>query len=134
MNGPHSAGKSAAGGRQALLTKRIYDPPSRADGFRVLIDRIWPRGLTKEKAKVDLWLRDIAPTTGLRQWFGHEPGKWPEFRKRYFGELKGHRDLVELIVAKTKSVPVTILFGAKETRFNNAVALKEFIEKEFEGR
>ncbi len=115
-------------GRLLIATKRVYDPPSPEDGFRILIDRLWPRGLTKEKARVDLWLKEIAPSDDLRKWFGHEPEKWPGFKKRYFDELKRHPELVETIIEKGRTGPVTILFGAKETRYNNAVALKEFIE------
>ena len=125
---PRPSKKVPARGRPSIATKRVYDPPSREDGFRILVDRLWPRGLTKDKAKVDLWLKEIAPSDDLRKWFGHEPGKWPGFKKRYFNELSEHRQMVETILEQARSGPVTILFGAKETRYNNAVALREFIE------
>ena len=109
--------------------KRIYDPPSPSDGFRVLVDRLWPRGLKKEEAKVDMWLKDIAPSDGLRKWFGHEPAKWDEFKRRYFEELDKHVGEIAAIVEKAKSGTVTLLFGAKEKIYNNAAALIEYIEK-----
>lgn len=111
-----------------IKTKRIYEKPSKSDGFRVLVDRLWPRGLTKEKAQVDLWLKEIAPSHGLRKWYGHDPDKWPEFRKRYFRELKEiNGGLLEQITGKKGTV--TLLFSSKEEKINNAAALKEYIEK-----
>ncbi len=109
--------------------KRVYDPPSKNDGFRVLVDRLWPRGLKKEKASIDLWYKDIAPSSDLREWFGHEPAKWAEFKRRYFKELYNcHQQVVEL-VEKTKGRNLTLLFAAKEEIYNNAAALAEYIEK-----
>lgn len=111
-----------------LKVKRVYDKPERGDGYRILVDRLWPRGLTKEKAKADLWLKDIAPSDALRKWFQHEPEKWLEFKKRYFRELAGKKELVEAIGKKAGETTVTLIYGAKEERFNNAVAVKEYIE------
>ncbi len=111
-----------------IRIKRVYDKPSRDDGKRILIDRLWPRGLTKEDAKIDEWMKDVAPSTELRKWFGHDPGKWGEFKRRFFSELRGKQDLVDGIVSAAQRGPVTLLFGSKEERYNNAVALKEYIE------
>lgn len=112
-----------------LKVKRVYEEPAREDGFRVLVDRLWARGLTKEKAKVDLWLKDIAPSDTLRKWYHHDPEKWLEFKRRYFSELKDKKESLELIQDKAKRVTVTLLFGSKEERFNNAMALKEYFQK-----
>lgn len=112
-----------------ITIKRVYDPPDKSDGYRILVDRLWPRGLTKEKARADLWLKDIAPSNSLRQWFSHDPKKWPEFKKRYFSELETKDSLVETIKKKSLKNPVTLIYGAKDTEHNDAVALKEYLEK-----
>ena len=111
-----------------IRTKRIYDPPARTDGYRVLVDRIWPRGLTKEHAAIDLWLKDIAPSTALRLWFKHDPRKWREFQTRYFRELEQVMAHVTLLKSRAKAQRLTLLFAAKDTECNNAVALKTFLE------
>jgi uncharacterized protein YeaO (DUF488 family) len=112
-----------------LKVKRVYEEPAKEDEFRILIDRLWPRGLTKEKAKVDLWLKDIAPSDALRKWYQHDPGKWLEFKRRYFSELKDKKESLDLIESKAKKGTVTLLFGSKEERINNAQALKEYFQK-----
>jgi len=112
----------------AIRLKRAYDKPAKSDDIRVLVDRVWPRGVTKAKLKADLWLKDIAPSTELRKWFGHDPRKWPEFRKRYFKELDSHPDEVRLLRGKMREGDVTLVFGAREERFNNAEAIKEYLE------
>jgi len=112
-----------------LRIKRVYEEPAKEDGFRVLVDRLWPRGLTKEKAKFDLWLKDIAPSDALRKWYHHDPEKWVEFKRRYFSELKDKKESLDLIESKAKRGTVTLLFGSKEERFNNAQALKEYFQK-----
>lgn len=114
---------------KTIKIKRVYEPAARGDGYRILIDRIWPRGLTKEKANVDLWLKEIAPSTQLRQWFKHDPKKWFEFKKRYFKELSSKKDLIAIIQEIAHKHPVTILFGAKDEEHNNAVALSEYLKK-----
>jgi len=111
-----------------IKIKRIYDPPAEDDGFRILVDRLWPRGLTKEKAKADLWLKEIAPSDQLRKWYGHDPKKWAEFKKKYSKELDQKTDLIDQIVKKTKEGDLTFLFSSKEEKLNNAVALREYIE------
>jgi uncharacterized protein YeaO (DUF488 family) len=112
-----------------IKIKRIYDPPRPDDGTRILVDRLWPRGLGKEKAKIDLWLKEIAPSNELRKWYAHDPKKWAEFRKRYFNDLNTKGELVNQIVQETKEGDVTLLYSSKEEKLNNAVALKEYIEK-----
>ena len=111
-----------------VLIKRVYDPPMQDDGYRILVDRLWPRGLSKDKAKIDLWLKDIAPSAALRQWFNHDQAKWHEFKTRYFVELKQHADLINQLKKKAKSTRLTLLYGAKDTTHNNALALKEYLE------
>ncbi len=112
-----------------IYVKRVYDEPSKSDGLRILVDRLWPRGLTKEKAKVNLWLKDIAPSDQLRKWYSHDPNKWGEFRKRYFTELAGKEELTSLILEKERKGKVTLLYGKKEEKFNNAWALMEYLDK-----
>lgn len=113
----------------ALHIKRVYEPPEKKDGFRVLVDRLWPRGMKKETAAIDLWLKDVAPSTALRQWFGHEKAKWPTFKKRYIKELQDNTDATApLLQALTKGT-VTLLYGAKDENHNQAVVLKYFLDE-----
>jgi uncharacterized protein YeaO (DUF488 family) len=112
----------------AIVIKRVYDPPTQDDGYRVLVDRLWPRGLSKAQAKIDLWLKDAAPSAGLRRWFNHDPAKWHEFKRRYFSELKQRAELTSQLKKKAKSNRVTLLYGAKDTVHNNALALKEYLK------
>jgi len=109
--------------------KRIYEEPDPKDGLRLLVDRLWPRGLSKEKAHVDRWLKEIAPSDELRHWFGHDPAKWQEFRTRYRGELAATRPLLDEIAELAHKEPVTLLYAAKDEEHNNAVVLKELLEK-----
>lgn len=109
-----------------IRVKRVYEAPSPEDGVRVLVDRLWPRGLSKEKAGVDLWLKEVAPSTELRKWFGHAPEKWDEFQQRYRQELRQHPEALARLLALLDQGRVTLLFGAKETHFNDAVALRAF--------
>ncbi len=112
-----------------IRIKRVYEKPLKDDGKRILIDRLWPRGLKKEDARIDEWIKEIAPSNELRKWFSHDPNRWDEFKYRFFAELHGHRQLIDGIISTAKKGTVTLLFGSKEERFNNAVALKEYIEK-----
>ncbi len=116
-----------------LLIKRVYDPPARTDGYRVLVDRIWPRGLGKDSARVDDWLKDVAPSTALRKWFGHDPKKWNEFRRRYFRELDASPAVVTRLGALARRRRVTLLFAAKDIEHNNAVALKAYLGRRKKG-
>ena len=122
--------KSRAGARGTLQLKRIYDPPDAADGFRVLVDRLWPRGLRKDKARIDLWLKEIAPSTELRRWFGHDPARWSMFRRKYRAELHHRADLLRTIEDALREGPVTLLFAARDVEHNEAVVLKDWIEQD----
>lgn len=112
----------------AIYTKRIYENPANEDGYRVLVDQLWPRGLRKEDARIDRWVKEIAPTTELRKWYNHDPEKWTEFRRRYFEELDRRPETVSELVEIAKKRKITFLFSSKETKLNNATALKEYIE------
>lgn len=109
--------------------KRVYEEPSKRDGLRILVERLWPRGVSKEKAAINLWLKDLAPSTELRKWFHHEPDKWDEFRKRYWSELAAKGDLVTLLKHRGDEGTVTFVFAAGDVQHNSAVALKEYLEK-----
>jgi len=111
-----------------IRIKRVYEPPEGADGYRILVDRLWPRGLKKDKAKIDLWMKDIAPSNELRKWFGRDPNKWEEFKTRYFEELDARRELAEDIAERAQKEPVTLLYAKKDEQHNNAVCLKDYIE------
>lgn len=113
-----------------ILLKRVYEPAIQSDGCRVLVDRLWPRGLSKEDAHIDLWLRDISPSTGLRKWFNHDPARWTEFQRCYHAELKNKTALLTTITEKAKTIPVTLLYSAKDERHNQAVALRIFLLKQ----
>ncbi len=112
-----------------IKLKRVYDPPEASDGARFLVERLWPRGMTKERAKLDAWLKDLAPSPELRTWFSHEPTKWPEFRKRYFSELKKNPAALGTLRDAAKKGPVTLVFAARESELSCAQALKEYLEK-----
>ncbi|HUK99890.1 MAG TPA: DUF488 family protein [Nitrospirota bacterium] len=111
-----------------IKIKRVYDQSSKYDGKRILIDRLWPRGLKKEDARIDEWIKELAPSNELRKWFNHDPNKWEQFKKRFFKELLGKRNMIEWITSAARQDTITLLFGSKEERFNNAVALKEYID------
>lgn len=114
--------------RMQIWLKRAYEEPGDNDGLRILVDRVWPRGRSKEDLQLDAWLKESAPSTELRRWFGHDPEKWDEFKRRYFSELDGRREAVEGLLSKAKRGPVTLVYGARDERHNNAVALKEYLE------
>jgi uncharacterized protein YeaO (DUF488 family) len=111
----------------SVRVKRVYEKPHRADGMRILVDRLWPRGLKKEDAQVDLWLKDVAPSADLRKWFGHDPDKWSEFKARYFAELRERAEEVARLRSEAEIGVVTLLFSAKDEQHNNAVALQEYL-------
>jgi uncharacterized protein YeaO (DUF488 family) len=114
-----------------IRLKRVYAPAEEEDGYRVLVDRLWPRGVSKEKAQVDLWLRDAGVGTSLRRWFGHDPARWDEFRHRYFAELRKRPEVLEELRGVLRTHPVvTFLYAARDEEHNNAVALREFVEDE----
>ena len=113
--------------------KRAYDPPTADDGRRILIDRLWPRGISKQRAAIDHWMKDIAPSTELRKWFGHDPRKWREFKERYARELDQRPEALAQLLEMAKAGRITLVFGAKDTAHNNAVALKEYLERRATG-
>jgi uncharacterized protein YeaO (DUF488 family) len=115
--------------RAQVKLKRVYDAPAKSDGCRVLVDRLWPRGVAKDDLQPDVWLKDVAPSAGLRRWFGHDPAKWDAFKRRYFRELDEQSEAVERLLAKGREGTVTLIFGAKDAQHNNAVALKEYLEQ-----
>jgi uncharacterized protein YeaO (DUF488 family) len=108
--------------------KRVYEEPSKGDGIRVLVERLWPRGLTKERAAVDLWLKDVAPSPELRKWFGHDPARWEQFQERYRRELRKQEDAVQLLKQKAKQGSVTLVYAARDEEHNGALALKRFLQ------
>ena len=110
-----------------ILVKRIYEPAAKSDGFRVLVDRLWPRGISKENAKLDLWLPDLGPSTELRKWFNHDPAKWDEFRRHYHAELKVKPALLATITEQAKTRPVTLLYSAKDEQHNQAAVLRSLL-------
>jgi uncharacterized protein YeaO (DUF488 family) len=111
-----------------IQVKRIYEAPSVQDGQRILVDRLWPRGLSRKMAKLHSWAKHVAPTDELRRWYQHDPNKWPEFKRRYFAELGANAIAVRNLVASFEEPVVTLLFSSKEPRLNNAVALKQYLE------
>lgn len=112
----------------SLKIKRAYEDPARDDGVRILVDRIWPRGVSKAAARIDQWRKEIAPNTALRKWFGHNPARWAKFKRRYFAELEEQRESLADVRALAKRKTVTLIFSAKDTEHNQAVALREYLE------
>lgn len=115
--------------KPGVQVKRAYEPPSREDGVRVLVDRLWPRGLSKAAAAVDLWLKDIAPSVTLRRWFNHDPSRWHEFTRRYAEELDKKAPAVSALLGAIRCGKVTLLFGARDQHHNNATALKTYLNR-----
>ena len=113
----------------AVRIKRIYEPYSKDDGYRILVDRLWPRGVKKEAAHVNTWLKEVAPSAGLRKWFGHDPAKWTEFKKKYHAELKGSEALDSLLSNIHEHKTVTLLYGAKDEEHNQAAVLQQLVSK-----
>lgn len=111
-----------------IATKRVYEPPADDDGRRILVDRLWPRGLSKDKADVDLWLKDIAPSAELRKWFGHDPGKWSEFQRRYRAELDSNGEVFQSLKEAIGKGPATLLYGARDEEHNHALVLRDLLE------
>ncbi|HEY2974751.1 MAG TPA: DUF488 family protein [Pyrinomonadaceae bacterium] len=112
-----------------IKIKRAYEQPDKKDGVRILVDRLWPRGLTKEKASLDLWLKEIAPSTQLRKWFDHDPAKWKSFRARYETEIRHKDNLIKVLKDKAKEGTVTLIYGARDEKHNEALVLKRFLER-----
>lgn len=114
-----------------IKLKRIYEPPGEEDGHRILVERLWPRGLSKKKAAVGLWLKEVAPSSGLRRWYGHDPARWSEFKERYRAELAAQEELVAGLARMAGEGVVTFLFAARDEERNSAVVLKEYIEERY---
>ncbi len=112
-----------------IRLKRAYEPPAAGDGLRILVERLWPRGVSKQRAALDLWLKDIAPSSELREWYSHDPAKWPQFRRRYCAELRNHGDLLALLKLAVKGRTVTFVYAASDEERNSALVLKEFLER-----
>jgi uncharacterized protein YeaO (DUF488 family) len=112
-----------------IQVKRAYEAPGKNDGARFLVERLWPRGVKKENLQMQDWLKDVAPTSELRQWFQHDPAKWGEFRRRYFRELEKHTSAWEPLLARARRGRVTLVYSAHDTEHNNAIALKEFLDQ-----
>jgi uncharacterized protein YeaO (DUF488 family) len=112
-----------------IQLKRAYDPAAKNDGARFLVERLWPRGVKKEALPIEAWLKDVAPSTELRRWFSHDPARWPEFRRRYFAELKAHPPAWQPLLEAARSGRLTLVYSSHDTEHNNAVALKEFLEQ-----
>jgi uncharacterized protein YeaO (DUF488 family) len=113
-----------------IRLKRAYDPPSRQDGLRILVERLWPRGVSKEAAAIDLWVKDIAPSTELRKWFHHDLTRWEQFRQRYIEELQEKEDSINLLKDQIAQGTVTFIYAASDQRRNSAIVLKEYLEKQ----
>src|SRR5262249_6742116 len=109
--------------------KRAYDAASRGDGFRVLVERLWPRGVSKERAHLDLWLKEVSPSQELRKWYGHDTAKWKQFQERYLAELKDNRDALQVLKDKAKEGTVTLVYAAHDEEHNSALVLKRFLER-----
>ena len=120
--------------RKPIKLKRVYDRPSTDDGLRVLVDGLWPRGLSRRAASADLWLKEAAPSSALRRWFGHDPRRWKAFCRKYRAELARRPDILRLLEDLRRRAPLTLLFGARDEAHNNAVALRELLDKPGESR
>jgi uncharacterized protein YeaO (DUF488 family) len=115
--------------KATIRLKRAYEEPSKEDGLRILVDRLWPRGVSKDKAAIDLWLKDVAPSPELRKWYGHDTERWEEFRQRYRAELDDNAKLLGDLKQRIREGPVTFIFAARDEEHNSAVVLKEFLER-----
>jgi uncharacterized protein YeaO (DUF488 family) len=111
-----------------IKLKRAYEKPEKDDGMRILVERLWPRGVSKQQAKIDLWLKDVAPSIELRKWFAHDPSRWAEFRRRYKVELKQKQELIKLLKTKAHEGRVTFIFGARDVKENSAVVLRDVVQ------
>lgn len=114
--------------KAAIRLKRAYEEPSKDDGTRILVERLWPLGVSKEKAAIDLWIKEVAPSSELRKWFGHDPARWEEFRRRYRAELDERREALDDLKRRLKEGPVTFVFAARDEEHNSALLLREYLE------
>jgi uncharacterized protein YeaO (DUF488 family) len=123
------AGRDSIKGGEMIQLKRVYDAPAKADGKRFLIERLWPRGIKKENLKIDAWIKEVGPSTELRKWFSHDPGKWDRFRERYFRELDRNASVLRPILDASREGAVTLIYSSHDREHNNAVALAEYLKK-----
>jgi uncharacterized protein YeaO (DUF488 family) len=117
-----------------IKIKRVYDDPAKSDGPRFLVDHLWPRGLKKDAVKVKSWIKDVSPSNALRKWFGHDPAKWKQFQRRYFSELDRKPESWQPLMEAAKDNDITLVFGARDTEHNNALALKAYLESRLKTR
>jgi uncharacterized protein YeaO (DUF488 family) len=117
-----------------IRIRRAYDPPRRGDGYRVLVDRVWPRGVSRDDLDLDEWRKEIAPSTRLREWFGHDPERWKEFQERYFAELEARQESLQGLLERARRGRITLVYGAKDPNHNNAVALRAYLKRRTAGR
>ena len=129
MRGRRSRRMGPPGARRPVQVKRVYEPPDPGDGMRVLVDRLWPRGVSRDQAAADLWLKDAAPSDALRRWYGHAPVRWAAFRRKYRAELAGRMEILRLLDELRRRGPVTLLYGARDTAHNNAIVLSEVLNE-----
>ena len=129
QSSPRPVGNGRKAPRQRINIKRIYEPPARGDGYRVLVDRLWPRGVSKSRAALDAWEKELAPSTALREWFGHAPRRWAGFRRRYLRELEDHKAELDALKRRSARKFVTLLYAAKSRDYNEARVLQEAIEE-----
>lgn len=115
----------------AIKLKRVYEPPSKEDGVRFLVERLWPRGIKKTDLKMDAWLKEVAPSTALRMWFAHDPAKWKYFQERYIAELEANPEALEPLVHAMRHGTITLLYSSKDGEHNNAICLKSYLENKF---
>lgn len=127
-----AAASARARESSTLQIKRVYEPPAPGDGARILVDRLWPRGLRREAASVDAWMPEVAPSAGLRKWFGHTPSRWAGFERRFAGELDAKPEAVRALVARLRAGQATLLFAARDVAHNNAVALRAYLHRRFD--
>lgn len=120
--------------RATIQIKRVYDLPARTDGLRILVDRVWPRGLSREAAALDDWMPDVAPSAALRKWFGHDPARWTAFQQRYRRELDAHPEPIHALAARIRGRRATLLFGAKDIERNQAVVLRDYLTRDVVSR
>lgn len=117
-----------------ILVKRVYEKYSVVDGRRILVDRLWPRGIRRNTANVDIWLKNVAPSTELRKWFSHDPKKWVEFKRRYIKELRGNKTITQLVLIAQSTNPITLVYSTSDTKHNSAIVLQKFLEAELKKR
>ena len=131
---PASAARRTARGAHDIRVKRVYDPAEAGDGARFLVERLWPRGISKGALKLDGWLKELAPSDGLRRWFHHDPSRWQKFRRRYTAELRGRSEALQYVLEAARRGPITLLYAARDRQHNSAVALRDYLTRTLRSR